>query len=632
MCGIVGSINKPFGDKILDLIYHRGPDDRGLEVVMVDSDSDSVKCEVCFGHTRLAIQDLSPAGHQPMYSRCKNYLIIFNGEIYNHLELRKKFTSHFSHLTSHHFKGHSDTETIINYIAKYGIESIKDFNGIFALAILDIKKAKIYLARDRFGVKPLYYYFDENKFIFSSEVKPVLKLIDKKAEIDIDSLNTYLTLRYNPSKKTIYKDIFKVYPGEVLNYDLVSKKLKKVFNINELEIPNIKIDNEKSESYWVDALSEVLEKAIQRQMLSDVEVGSFLSGGLDSALITAIASKFSRGKVKTFCIGFEGASKEDDETDDARRSAEILGTEHYDVIVNAKEYYENFLSKSMLILEEPNGTAPTLAQYEISKLASRYVKVVLAGQGADEIFMGYGRYSAELKRKKYLFLIKLLKNIEFLIPKKWTKIKRALYSLDESNDLKRFIKMYSVFTENEKKELLKDKYRKNIDDLSYFYRLIPENIDSISKMSILDTYTWLSDELLMYGDKMTMATSVEMRVPFLDNEVVKLVQKIPAKYKIKDGTHKYILKQVAKKYLPDEIINRPKKGFNLPILKWLQEDLNNNLKNILVEKDANIHKFVDKNFINRLIKEYKSKQENDHRKLFLLWQLELVMREFYENS
>jgi len=609
MCGIVGSINKPFGDEILDLLHHRGPDDRGLERLVIGE-----KVEICFGHTRLSIQDLSPAGHQPMYSHCGNYLIIFNGEIYNHLELRKKLIKNNSQL----FKGHSDTETIVNYVAKFGIESIREFNGIFALAILDIKKAKVYLARDRFGVKPLYYYFNEDKFIFSSEIKPILKLIDKKVEMDIDSLNTYLTLRYNPSKKTIYKDIFKVYPGEILENDIKNKKLKKIFNINELEISNIKIDNEKSESYWIDALGEKLEKAVQRQMLSDVEVGSFLSGGLDSALITAIASKYTKNKIKTFCIGFEGASKEEDEIDEARRSADILGTEHYDIIVDPKEYYEKFLSKSMFMLEEPNGTAATFAQYEVSKLASKYVKVVLAGQGADEIFMGYGRYSAELKRKKYLFLIKLLKNFEFLIPQKYTKIKRALYSLGEEDNLKRFMRIYSVFNEKEKKCLLGKNYKKTINDLNYFFDFIPKEIDSTCKMSILDTYTWLSDELLMYGDKMAMATSVEMRVPFLDNEVVKLVQQIPTKYKIKDRTHKYILKQVAKKYLPDEIINRPKKGFVMPILKWFQSDLQDILINDLVKKNSFIHKFIDKKYIENLILNYKNRKELDHRKLILI--------------
>lgn len=219
-------------------------------------------------------------------------------------------------------------------------------------------------------------------------------------KIDKEALVTFLTLRYNPAPKTLIKDIHKLRPGDLFEFNIITGSFKKVFNINEHRIPEIKILRAKSEDYWVNLLSETLEEAIKRQMLSDVEVGVFLSGGLDSALITALASKYTNGKFKTFCIGFEEASKREDETQDARRTAEILGTEYYEVKISADKYFD-FINQSISILEEPNGTAPTLAQYEVSKLASKYVKVALAGQGADEIFMGYLRYKAEFLRKKY---------------------------------------------------------------------------------------------------------------------------------------------------------------------------------------------------------------------------------------
>ena len=611
MCGILGSVNKIFEQDTLDLISHRGPDDS--DIVHLDIEKNSVH----LGHVRLSIQDLSVAGHQPMYSDNKKFIIIFNGEIYNHFELRDE-------LKDIDFQGHSDTETIVNYIAKYGIESVKKFNGIFGFSLLDIEKQRLYIVRDRFGVKPLYYYHKNKEFIFSSEMKPILKLVSN-FKLDMNAVNEYLVLRYNPSPKTMVQNISKVYPGEILEYDLKEHTLNKCININDQLIANIKIDNNKSEAYWVDAISETLEQAVERQMIGDVEVGSFLSGGIDSALITAIASKYTKNKIKTFCIGFNG-SDEFNEANDAKRSAEILGTEHHDIIANSSDYMRN-LAESTYMNEEPNGTENTFAQYEVSKLGAKYTKVILAGQGADEIFMGYGKYSAELKREKYLALIKIAKQFKFLFSSpKYHKMQRALYSLTEEHVLNRFEKIYTVYQEDEKRKLLGNQFSNYQTGLYYFYNLMPNELSSLDKMSILDTYTSLSDELLMYGDKMTMATSIEMRVPFLDNDLVTLAQKIPSEYKIKNGIHKYILKEVAKKYLPDEIINRPKKGFDMPSLEWFQGDLNSDIMQLLCSKDSLITNYINKNEIENIILRYRNKKEFDVRKVYLLMNIEHLLQ------
>ena len=259
MCGILGSVNKTFENDTLELISHRGPDDSDIVKLVYQNNN------ICLGHVRLAIQDLSEAGHQPMYSASKKHIIIFNGEIYNHFELREE-------LKEIEFRGHSDTETIVNYIEKFGIDSIRKFNGIFGLAIFDIEHQKLYLARDRFGVKPLYYYHNDKELIFSSEMKPILKLVPN-LKLDIDALNEYLVLRYNPSPKTMVQNIKKVYPGEILEYSLNQYTLNRVTNINEKLISSIKIDESKSEAYWVDAVSDALESAVERQMIGDVEVG-----------------------------------------------------------------------------------------------------------------------------------------------------------------------------------------------------------------------------------------------------------------------------------------------------------------------------------------------------------------------
>jgi asparagine synthase (glutamine-hydrolysing) len=611
MCGIVGSVNQAFDENILELIAHRGPDDRGLERLEIDDN------KITFGHVRLSIQDLSHAGHQPMYSHNKHYLLIFNGEIYNHLELRKE-------LPEVVFRGHSDTETILHYIAKYGIESVKDFNGIFAFALLDIRERKLYLVRDRFGVKPIYYHEKQAQLLFSSEIKPILKM-GKHFDLDMEAVNEYFTLRYNPSPKTSIQGIQKLYPGEILSYDLATCSLTKVCNINQTLISNIQIDTQKSETYWVDALSETLELAVERQMLGDVEIGSFLSGGLDSALITAIASKYTKNTLKTFCIGFDG-SEEFDESAAAKRSAELLGTEHFDIIANASDYMQN-LQDATFMNEEPNGTENTFAQYEISELASQYTKVLLAGQGADEIFMGYGKYKAELKREKYLRYLKMAKPFSpLLLSPKLHKVKRALYALSEDDELKRFEKIYTVFTTKERKRLLKSNFAPNGTSLNYFFSLIPTQLNALDKIATLDTYTSLGDELLMYGDKMTMATSVEMRVPFLDNEVVALAQKIPNHYKIKNGIHKYILKEVAKRYLPNEIIHRPKKGFDMPSLEWFQNDLNDEIMEFLTSKEALIPEYIPKNEIKKIILNYKHYREFDVRKIYLLMSIEHLLQ------
>ena len=611
MCGILGSVNKTFENDTLELISHRGPDDSDIIKLVHQNNT------ISLGHVRLAIQDLSEAGHQPMYSASKKYIIIFNGEIYNHLELREE-------LKEIEFRGHSDTETIVNYIEKFGIDSIRKFNGIFGLAIFDIEHQKLYLARDRFGVKPLYYYHNDKELIFSSEMKPILKLVPN-LKLDIDALNEYLVLRYNPSPKTMVQNIKKVYPGEILEYSLNQYTLNRVTNINEKLISSIKIDESKSEAYWVDAVSDALESAVERQMIGDVEVGSFLSGGIDSALITAIASKYSKHKIKTYCIGFNGSAKFN-EANDAKRSAEILGTQHYDIIANSNEYMK-ILEKSTYINEEPNGTENTFAQYEVSRLGAKYTKVILAGQGADEIFMGYGKYSAELKREKYLLLIQLAKQFKFLFSSpKYHKLQRAIYSLTEQDPLKRFEKIYTVYQEEERQRLLKSRFINQETGVSYFYNLIPNELNALDKMSILDTYTSLSDELLMYGDKMTMATSIEMRVPFLDNDLVSLVQKIPHHYKIKNGIHKYILKEVAKKYLPDEIINRPKKGFDMPSLEWFQNELNGDIMELLTSKESLIANYVDKKEIEQIVLNYKNRMEFDVRKIYLLMSIEHLLQ------
>jgi asparagine synthase (glutamine-hydrolysing) len=335
-------------------------------------------------------------------------------------------------------------------------------------------------------------------------------------------------------------------------------------------------------------------------------------------------------KLKNFCIGFEGAEDTmEDERKDAEKTAKIIGTDHYEKIVKPENYLE-FVRKSIYFLEEPNGTAPTFAQYEVAKLARKHVKVVLSGQGADEIFMGYQRYYFATKlelllrfKTPFLLLSRLLN---------WNhQLRRLLYALRGKDLYEVFINAYSVFTKQELRKLLINLFKENIEDLKFFYNLINKKDKKLVEiMSILDTYTWLPDELLMYGDKMTMAVSLEMRVPFLDNEVVKVVESIPANLKIRNGENKYILKRVAAKYLPNEIIYRKKRGFSLPILKWLRTDLQEPLRKLFVENPHPIHKFIKKNYIENLLDNYQTGKEKDHRKGIILIHFGIFL-EIFEN-
>ncbi len=595
MCGILGAVNQPLTTTILETIKHRGPDDSGIE-----------KLEICnnkiyLTHTRLSIQDLSNAGHQPMYSACGKFVIIFNGEIYNHLELRKKL----KHVK---FKGHSDTETIVNYLAKYGIKSIKNFNGIFGFSLLDIGNKKLYLARDRYGVKPLYYHAD-NSFIYSSEIRPIKKLVD--ATIDKNNLATLLKLRYNPSPITLYKNIKKLRAGHILEYDLGSHEI----NISSFITP-VAIDENISFDEALKRYEELFEQAVKRQLLADVEVGVLLSGGIDSALIAYYAQKYSKKPIKTFTIGFE-EDDDSDETVDAKESAQILGTEHYEIKIT-NEQFEKIFKKCVDVVEEPLGTTSIIPMYYLNELVSKYVKVVLTGQGADEPLCGYTRYKGEVLHNK-------IPNVIFNVLKPFSKmvknesIFRAINSLGEKNTIKRFELIYSLFSHEEIKKLINmDEYKSN-SLIKYFYDVLQStNKDSVSAMMSNDLRMNLSDDLLLYTDKISMNFSIEARVPMLDNDLIDFIESLPISFKIKGKEGKYIHKKFAEKILPKEIIYRKKKGFKSPTEKWFKGEKGLRYKEMLISDGNEFGKYFNTTEVSRIFNLHMSGKRNMEKQLFTL--------------
>lgn len=602
MCGILGSVNIFFDNSILDLIKHRGPDDYGTEEVHINTN------KIRFSQRRLSIIDLSPAGHQPMFTECGNYLIIFNGEIYNHLELRDKLPKTIN------YRGHSDTETILYYLKEYGINGIKDFNGIFAIAFLDQINNKLFLARDLFGVKPLYYYEGTNNdLLFSSEIRPIKALL-KEVNLNKDALANLLRLRYNPSPDTLFQQIKKVHPGHYLEIKL---------NTNQLLLQNHSYLSEIHKTIYypkneaVNLYGQKLEEAVKRQLLSDVEVGVLLSGGIDSAIVAALAQKHYTSKLKTFTIGFEGANSED-EIEDAAETANILGLEHKFRKISFTDFI-GIIKKCTQIVEEPLATTSIIPMYYLSELASKEVKVVLTGQGADEPLGGYIRYKSELIRDIIpSFLHTKLPSIVQLTKIKNEKIIRGTNAIVVKNEIDRFLASYEVFTNDEIFQLINHHDKTSYQRIDYLYKLLncKSKNHPVERMMALDTRLNLSDDLLNYTDKITMNFALECRVPMLDLELISFIESLPYNLKLNLSRGKIIHKEFARKILPDKIINRKKKGFLSPTNNWFKNEVDI-IKDILLSTDSNFSKVFNQNYVADIIKLH-LQGYNKEKQIFLL--------------
>jgi len=615
MCGIAGSINCKLSENELNAIKHRGPDYQKLIEFTMGTN------KIFFGHTRLSILDLSENGNQPMFSKCGNYGIIFNGEVYNHLELRKK-------LTGVRFNGTSDTETILHYLKEYGIEGVKEFNGIFALAFVDKMLQKVYLVRDHFGIKPLYYYIKDKAMVFGSEMKIIKNNPIYQKEIDPEALNTFLSFRYNPAPYTLFKGIKKL---EAATY-LVYHNSGEVSHVNYWK-KDQKINYKIDETEAIAEYQFLLEQAVKRQLLSDVPVGLLLSGGLDSAVLGKIMSQNTISPIQTFTVGFKGKGNFN-ELDDARNTAEFIGSKHTDIFMDRHQYMDYF-HKSFFHTEEPIAEPTIPALYYVSNLASKHVKVVLSGQGADEPMAGYKRYRGEKLLSDYSHILSLLplSLVRRLFPTN-NAIERGIYSSQFKDELDRFIGIYTLFTPDLKKEL----YQQNIAPLinlsqrkhfeKHYLRTDP-TADSLSKMLFLDTRGLLPDNLLIFNDKMTMANSIENRVPYLDIDLINFIETLPINMKLRGKAGKYIHRKAAEKWLPDSIINRKKRGFETPVGDWFKEELSNTLTDLINSKSSFSKQYFNIDAINKMIELHKKKKKDYRRNLFIILSLELWYKNFY---
>jgi asparagine synthase (glutamine-hydrolysing) len=595
MCGILGAVNQDIDHSILDLIRHRGPD--FAQICRYNTQF----AEVTLAHSRLAILDLAETGNQPMTTRDNNYSIIFNGEIFNHLDLRASMSDVM-------FKGHSDTETILHYLAKNGIDGLKDFNGNFAFGFLDVKAQKLYLARDPFGVKPLYYHHDGHRLIFSSEIRPILAMV--KATLNKAALGEVLKLRYNPAEDTLYNEIKKVKPGHYIVYDLVNESLELNSFLKPLG-PKRTINFQQA----VHQYGDLFEQAVRRQLMGDVEIGTLLSGGVDSALVTYFAAKNCKSKIKTFTVGFED-NDDANELNEARLSASILGTEHHEVVINQQDFGA-VLEDVVRIVEEPLGTTSSIPMYFLNREVSNHVKVVLTGQGADEPLGGYTRYKGEIYRKYFPpVLSRMLSPMASHI--KNEKIRRFLQSSGTSDIVSRFEKTYALFDDASIFRLTGLKDNLSITKIDYFYQLIQANHRSpVEAMMAIDKHLNLADDLMIYTDKVSMHFGVETRVPILDFDLVTFIESLPFKYKIHNSSGKHIHKEFARQVLPDTIVNRPKKGFKSPTDKWFEQDLGSLLEAMTKDSTNSFNLWFDTNEVKKILHLHQ-KGFNQEKQLFLL--------------
>ena len=563
MCRILGSINKPFGYDVLDTIKHGGPD--AQNIVTIKSAYDR---EVTLGHTRLSIVDLSDAGSQPMTTQDGRFTIIFNGEIYNHKELRKN-------IRFQNFRGHSDTETLLYYLAEHGIDGISHLNGIFAFALYDNIEKTVLIARDPFGVKPLYYAVNGTSAVFSSEIRPIRKLIS--TSVNVEAISLFLSMRHLPSPYTMFNEINKMRPGHYGIIRLAEESLQiQVFPFISKSAQQISITFDDA----IEEYGRLVKQAITRQMMGDVDVGVLLSGGVDSALVAAIASRSTSKRMKAFTVGFENDCMEN-EIDLAKETANILDLEQHVVTINENDYFNDF-EKCCRIVEEPIGADSTIMMYHLSELASQHVKVVLTGQGADEPLGGYFRYQGEYIREQLpAFVFKVLKRLVPLLGIKNQQLLRGARSLAINDDIKRIFNSYAVFTEDEIFKLSGLRLGNKSEELvRYFNNLLCRKEQSALQRSlIIDSHMDLADNLLIYTDKLSMNFALETRVPLLDLELVRFIESLPIEYKVRFRKGKVIHKAFAKSYLPETIINRKKRSFAPPTDVWFRDK-----KDVLQEK------------------------------------------------
>lgn len=617
MCGICGvvycdreqQVEQSLLKNMCDAIVHRGPDDEGFYV----------NKHVGLGMRRLSIIDLS-TGKQPISNEDGKIWIVFNGEIYNHKEIRKELER-----LGHRFKTQTDTEAIVHAYEEFGENCVQKLNGMFAFAIWDQQKNLMFLARDRVGIKPLYYFFDKKRLIFSSELKSILQAGEIPRRIDLQALDNFLTLEYIPAPLSIFQDIRKLAPGHTLTFKNNDVWVRNYWDV-ELKTNGAELGELK------ESLRDLLQDAVKLRLMSDVPLGAFLSGGVDSSTIVALMAQVMDQPVKTFSIGFEDSTY--NELEYARLVAKTFKTDHHEFII--KPDAVELSDKLLKYLDEPFGDFSIFPTYLVSKMAREHVTVVLSGDGGDELFAGYDTYIADkIANKYYSRLPRGLRN--GLITNFVDRIPPSSKKKGLINRAKRFVEgmklpedlhhtRWMIFLQEAEKELLYNREMKSgiLEKDSYkFIRNYFSNVayngsDEINKQMYVDIKTYLVDNILVKVDRMSMATSLEARVPFLDYRFVEFAATIPGQYKLQGRKTKMILKQAMEDLLPRNILYRGKEGFSIPIKNWLKKDLKPLMMDTLAPDKIKREGFFDSEYIDKLVNEHLKGVENHSHRLWAL--------------
>ena len=596
MCGFTGFISKKNKkEKIIkemnDTIIHRGPDDEGY---YVDSD-------IALGFRRLSIIDLK-GGEQPIYNENKDLVINFNGEIYNFLELKEELIK-----CGHKFKSKTDTEVIIHGYEEYGYDIVKKLRGMFSFVIWDINNKKLFGARDPFGIKPFYYYKKDDKFIFGSEIKSFIKCPDFEKKLNKKILKNYLVFQYSPLEETFFENTYKLMPGYYFVYENGNFEKTKYFEI-EYKNDNNNIDE------IVDGINNIMKDSIEHHKISDVEVGSFLSSGVDSSYIVSNANVN-----RTYTVGFEGEGGFN-EINDAKDLSNLLGIENTNQLITPEMFFDA-VPKVQYYSDEPHANLSAVPLYYLAKLAAKDVKVVLSGEGADELFGGYFLYDIPKEYEKYnkipFGIRKIIKNLVVHFPN--FKGKHFLIQGGSSiNDS--YIGQAFIMDNDEANSLLKDEYKSDLkyQDITKDKYNDVNNKDDVLKKMYLDMNFWLPSDILLKADKMTMASSLELRVPFLDKEVFEYSTHIGVPYIVNNHVTKYAFRKAASKTVPKEWSTRPKLGFLVPFKNWLKEDKYYNIVKNVFNKDY-VDEFFNKEKINKLLDDHYNGKWNNARKIYTIY-------------
>ncbi len=626
MCGFVGIINKngrivesDILNKMASTIHHRGPDEDGI----------LLEGPVGFFHKRLSIIDLA-TGSQPMsFEDCT---IVYNGEVYNYIELRNDLIRR-----GHKFQTTSDTEVILHMYKEYGVEFLNILNGMFAFIIFDRSKQKLVIARDHFGIKPLYWYHDDHKILFGSEIKSLLAHPEVSSESDVNNLYEYLTFQFIMGEGTMFRNIFKVLPGHYMTIDLRSWDIQSV----KYWEPNFQLDQFHTEEYFIVELQKILDETISQQLRSDVPLGTYLSGGLDSSLVTIMASKFLDKPIKSFSGAFN-EGPEFNELEYARVAAQAANAELFEVFPTEQEFID-LMPKLIYHLDEPVAGPGLFPQYIVSKLASKHVKVILGGQGGDEIFGGYARYLVA-------YLEQAVKGAIYESNEEGEHIVSLTSILPNLPSLRQYIPMMKTFWNDGAFEPMDRRYYNLINRMGStssflhpeflherndkaIFSKFSENFNHsetksyFNKMTHFDMFGSLPG-LLQVEDRVSMAVSIESRVPLLDRRIVDLISRMPAGMKFKGGEMKYLLKRTVKDVIPEKIMNRKDKmGFPVPLHIWSKNKAKDFFMDVLLSQNAKDRNIINTKYVEKLIKS----EQPFSRGLWGFLSLELWYNQFIDN-